>query len=103
MAQQQSACYPSLQDRVVFVSGGASGIGASIVSHFCAQGSRVSFVDIDEAAAVRAVEVDCASAACTPCTAGLGNQAEKAHLGLEVVFHVGVVVEVIRAQVGEDC
>jgi D-xylose 1-dehydrogenase len=51
MAQQQSARYPSLQDRVVFVSGGASGIGASIVSHFCEQGSKVSFVDIDEAAA----------------------------------------------------
>jgi len=52
MSQQQSARYPSLQNRVVFVSGGASGIGASIVSHFCAQGARVSFVDIDDAAAV---------------------------------------------------
>lgn len=40
------ATYPSLRDRVVFITGGASGIGASLVEHFCAQGSRVAFVDI---------------------------------------------------------
>lgn len=45
------AIYPSLRDRVVFVTGGASGIGAEEVSHFAAQGARVAFVDIaDEAA-----------------------------------------------------
>jgi len=41
------ARYPSLKDRVVFVTGGGSGIGASVVEHFCDQGARVSFVDID--------------------------------------------------------
>jgi NAD(P)-dependent dehydrogenase (short-subunit alcohol dehydrogenase family) len=46
-----SAIYPSLRDRVVFISGGASGIGAAIVEQFCAQGAKVSFVDIDEDAA----------------------------------------------------
>ena len=40
------AIYPSLQDRVVFVTGGGSGIGASIVEHFCAQRAKVAFVDI---------------------------------------------------------
>ena len=40
------AVYPSLRDRVVFVTGGASGIGAEEVSHFAAQGARVAFVDI---------------------------------------------------------
>ena len=41
-----SAIYPSLKGRSVFVTGGGSGIGASIVSHFAAQGSKVAFVDI---------------------------------------------------------
>ncbi len=41
---------PSLKDRVVFVTGGASGIGESLVEQFGAQGSRVAFVDIDGAA-----------------------------------------------------
>ena len=41
------ASYPSLKDRSVFISGGGSGIGASIVEHFAAQGSKVGFVDID--------------------------------------------------------
>lgn len=40
------ARYPSLKDNVVFVSGGGSGIGASIVSSFCEQGARVHFVDL---------------------------------------------------------
>lgn len=40
------ATYPSLKDKVVFISGGGSGIGASLVEHFCEQGSIVGFVDI---------------------------------------------------------
>ena len=42
------AVYPSLKDAVVFITGGASGIGAEIVRAFAAQGSRVGFVDIDK-------------------------------------------------------
>ena len=41
------AIYPSLKGRTVFITGGASGIGAEIVTAFAAQGSKVGFVDID--------------------------------------------------------
>jgi NAD(P)-dependent dehydrogenase (short-subunit alcohol dehydrogenase family) len=47
---EQFARYPSLVDKVVFVTGGGSGIGASVVEHFCAQQANVTFVDIDAAA-----------------------------------------------------
>jgi D-xylose 1-dehydrogenase len=47
------ARYPSLDQRVVLVTGGASGIGASIVEAFWQQGARVAFLDRDEAAAVK--------------------------------------------------
>jgi D-xylose 1-dehydrogenase len=47
----QFAIYPSLRDRVVFITGGAGGIGAEHVAQFAAQGAKVAFVDIaDEAA-----------------------------------------------------
>jgi NAD(P)-dependent dehydrogenase (short-subunit alcohol dehydrogenase family) len=45
------ANYPSLKDKVVFVSGGASGIGESIVRHFAGQGAKVGFIDIADDAA----------------------------------------------------
>lgn len=43
------ATYPSLMGRVVFVTGGATGIGADIVRAFAANRSKVAFVDILEA------------------------------------------------------
>jgi NAD(P)-dependent dehydrogenase (short-subunit alcohol dehydrogenase family) len=43
--------YRSLAGRVVLITGGASGIGADMVRGFTAQGSRVAFIDIDDAAA----------------------------------------------------
>jgi len=47
----QGAIYPSLKDRTVLVTGGASGIGEAIVRQFIGQGSRVGFIDIDVEAA----------------------------------------------------
>jgi NAD(P)-dependent dehydrogenase (short-subunit alcohol dehydrogenase family) len=46
-----TAVYPSLADRVVLVTGGASGIGAAIVARFAQQKSKVGFLDIDAKAA----------------------------------------------------
>ncbi|MEM6760164.1 MAG: SDR family oxidoreductase [Pseudomonadota bacterium] len=57
----QFATYPSLKDKTVFVTGGASGIGAEIVAAFAAQGARVGFLDLDadgSAALVEATQGD---------------------------------------------
>src|SRR3954467_8782767 len=51
------AVYPSLKDRTVLVSGGASGIGEAIVRAFAAQGAKVGFLDIADDAA-RALQGD---------------------------------------------
>jgi NAD(P)-dependent dehydrogenase (short-subunit alcohol dehydrogenase family) len=49
------ASYPSLSDRAVVVTGGASGIGEHIVEHFVRQGSRVAFLDVQDDAAAKVV------------------------------------------------
>ncbi|MCJ8307652.1 MAG: SDR family oxidoreductase [Rhizobiaceae bacterium] len=43
------AIYPSLKGKTVFITGGASGIGADMVRAFVDQGSKVGFIDMDEA------------------------------------------------------
>ena len=42
------ASYPSLENKVVIVTGGASGIGESIVEQFVIQKSKVALIDIEE-------------------------------------------------------
>lgn len=46
----QGAIYPSIAGQTAFVSGGGSGIGASIIENFARQKARVAFVDLDETA-----------------------------------------------------
>lgn len=41
------ASHPSLEGAVVFVTGGASGIGEATVREFAGQGSQVGFIDMD--------------------------------------------------------
>ncbi|HQT77289.1 MAG: 3-oxoacyl-ACP reductase [Rhodospirillales bacterium 20-64-7] len=48
---QVFAVYPSLRDRVVLVTGGASGIGAEEVTQLARQGAKVAFLDIADAEA----------------------------------------------------
>lgn len=47
----QYATYPSLSGRGVLITGGASGIGASLVEAFWKQNAKVAFLDIQEEAA----------------------------------------------------
>jgi D-xylose 1-dehydrogenase len=57
--------YAGLADRVVLITGGASGIGAAFVRAFAAQKARVAFLDIDAEAGealVREVADTCGSA-----------------------------------------
>ena len=54
---QNLAVYKSLGGKSVFITGGGSGIGESLVRHFVAQGSKVAFVDVAEAAS-RALVAD---------------------------------------------
>ena len=48
MKKSNFARYPSLEDRSVLITGGASGIGASLVEHFVEQKAKVAFLDIAE-------------------------------------------------------
>lgn len=51
----EPALYPDLRERVVLVTGGATGIGESLVRHFVRQGSRVAFLDVAEEPALALV------------------------------------------------
>jgi NAD(P)-dependent dehydrogenase (short-subunit alcohol dehydrogenase family) len=48
--------YTSLRDRVVLVTGGATGIGATLVEGFWREGARVAFLDIQEGEGAALVE-----------------------------------------------
>ena len=47
----ESTQYPSLAERCVFITGGATGIGAAMVEAFAMQSARVAVVDVDSASA----------------------------------------------------
>ncbi len=51
-----TAHYPCLAGRVVFITGGASGIGEGLVRAFAAQHAKVGFIDINEAAGCALVD-----------------------------------------------
>lgn len=48
MKTYETARYSSLKDKVVFISGGASGIGAAYVEAFLQQGAKVAFIDLNQ-------------------------------------------------------
>jgi D-xylose 1-dehydrogenase len=49
--EDQFAQYPSLRDRVVVITGGASGIGEAFVEAFAMQKAQVAFLDVNDDAA----------------------------------------------------
>ncbi len=61
-----SANYPSLNGKRVFVTGGGTGIGASIVEAFASQGAQVAFVDIAQEASDALCNAVAASGAARP-------------------------------------
>ncbi|MGX9117329.1 SDR family NAD(P)-dependent oxidoreductase [Mesorhizobium sp. BHbsci] len=88
---KQFATYPSLTDRVVLISGGASGIGADMVRAFVANGARVSFLDVQDEPAEALVRE-------------LGGTAKQAplylHCDVTDVAALQASVEGVRAQLG---
>ena len=50
------AIYPSLKNKNILITGGASGIGAETVKAFAAQGAKVGFLDLDEVASSQLVK-----------------------------------------------
>jgi NAD(P)-dependent dehydrogenase (short-subunit alcohol dehydrogenase family) len=64
MAETRWAIYPSLRDRVVLITGGATGIGEALVRAFALQGARVAFFDIQDEPAV-ALRNELSVAGCT--------------------------------------
>lgn len=56
MTEAQYAIYPSLKNKVVLITGGATGIGESLVRHFAHQGARVAFFDVQDEPAHKLVK-----------------------------------------------
>ena len=53
MPSETFANYPSLKDRAIILTGGASGIGEQTVRRFAEQGARIAFVDLNEEAGAK--------------------------------------------------
>lgn len=64
--QEYDAIYPSLRNRVIVVTGGASGIGEAIVLACALQHARVAFLDIQDAAAEQLIQRISSAGLATP-------------------------------------
>lgn len=63
----QLAHYPSLTGKVVFITGGGTGIGAALVAAFAGQQAQVAFVDIQDAPSLALCEQLAARGLPRPC------------------------------------
>ncbi len=90
MPTPTNATYPSLKDRRVLITGGATGIGAALVRAFAAQGGHVGFVDIQEApAAALVAEI-----------AAAGGTAAFEHCDLRDIAALRAAIAALRARLG---
>ncbi|MBS0224097.1 MAG: SDR family oxidoreductase [Proteobacteria bacterium] len=98
------ASYPSLEGRTVFVSGGGSGIGASIVEHFAGQGAKVGFVDIDEPASAALVKKIAAAGHAAPVFLKTDVRDVKAYQAAlaEVAARLGTITVLINNAARDD-
>ncbi|MGB6723192.1 MAG: SDR family oxidoreductase [Terracidiphilus sp.] len=87
----QYARYPSLEGRAVLITGGATGIGESLVTHFARQGSRVAFLDIQSEPA----QSLCAGLAAEGCPAPL-----YLHCDLTALSALAAAIERVQAELG---
>jgi NAD(P)-dependent dehydrogenase (short-subunit alcohol dehydrogenase family) len=85
------AHYPDLDGRAVLVTGGASGIGASITAAFAAQGARVAVVDLDTAALARTA--DAVGASC-------GARIETARVDLRDIVALNAALAELASRTG---
>jgi NAD(P)-dependent dehydrogenase (short-subunit alcohol dehydrogenase family) len=90
-AMNPYARYPSLQDRAVLITGGATGIGAMLVEQFVAQGARVGFIDIDAASAQTLVARLSPQARHAPCFV---------HADLTAFDRLDQAIEMVRTRTG---
>ena len=51
-----NAIYPDLKNKKILITGGGSGIGASIVEFFCEQRSDVFFIDVDKKESLKLIK-----------------------------------------------
>jgi NAD(P)-dependent dehydrogenase (short-subunit alcohol dehydrogenase family) len=85
------ARYPSLAGKAVLITGGGSGIGASLVEHFCAQDCRVGFIDLNaEVAEQAAAEIERAT----------GNRPHQAIADLRDVEALRDAIAGLAAEIG---
>jgi NAD(P)-dependent dehydrogenase (short-subunit alcohol dehydrogenase family) len=95
--------YPSLKDKVVFISGGSSGIGADLVRHFAAQGSRVAFCGTKPSGGQALIDEVCAQGLAEPTYAACDVRDAPAYQALlrQIIARVGPI-RVLINNAGRD-
>lgn len=101
--QSEFATYPSLRNRVVLITGGATGIGEVLVESFTAQSAQVIFLDINDEAAQTLIDRLFPTAAHAPVYVhcDLTDSAQLAEKLAEIIAHFGTI-DVMINNAGDD-